>query len=41
MNFAALAVNLGAHPLNFRPDIVKLHGVLVQPARFESDEAQR
>jgi hypothetical protein len=30
-DFAALPVDLGAHPLDFGSEEVKLHGILVQP----------
>jgi hypothetical protein len=36
-NFTALPVNLGAHVLNFRPDLIKLHGVPVRLVPFQSD----
>jgi hypothetical protein len=35
-DFAALTLNLGAHPLNLSPDSVKLHPVLVLPKPVRS-----
>jgi hypothetical protein len=35
-DFAALPVDLGAHPLYFGSELVKLHGILVRPKPFRS-----
>lgn len=40
-DFTALPLNLGSHPLDFVPELVKLHGALVQPEPFQFDDAQR
>jgi hypothetical protein len=39
-DFAALSVDLGAHPLDFGSEMVKLHGILVQPRPFRSGAAK-
>jgi hypothetical protein len=39
-DFAALPLNLGAHPLDFGSELVKLHGILVQPKPLRSAAAQ-
>jgi hypothetical protein len=39
-DFAALPVDLGAHPLDFGSEVVKLHDVLVQLKPFQSAGAQ-
>jgi hypothetical protein len=39
-DFAALPVDLGAHPLDFGSEMVKLHGILVQPMPFRSGVAK-
>jgi hypothetical protein len=39
-DFAALPMDLGAHPLNFGSDLIKLHDVLVRLKPFQSGDAQ-
>jgi hypothetical protein len=39
-DFAPLPVDLGAHPLDFGSELVKLHDVLVQPEPSQSAGAQ-
>jgi hypothetical protein len=39
-DFAALPVNLGAHPLNLGSELVKLHYVLARLGPFQSAGAQ-
>jgi hypothetical protein len=40
-DFTSLPVNLGTHSLNFGPDVIKLHGVLVQLSFFNQPENNR
>jgi hypothetical protein len=40
-DFTPLSVDLGAHPLDFAADKIKLHDVLVRPRPFQFAEEQR